>query len=191
VAGLRAYLNSGGFLFANDDYGMDQSFRREIARVFPDQKLIELPFSHPIYHCFYDFPHGLPKKVVTDIIQGTYADRPKMLRGFGDMIFNKPVSPAFSDWIFDLGLQASGWATAAIAKTWLGEEGLFADLKKIEAPTLILHGKHDKVCLFPLAIAQRDSIKHSRLIPFEESGHFLFIDEQDKFTRELLKFTEE
>jgi len=61
VAGLRQYLSSGGFLFANDDYGMDQSFRREIARVFPDRKLVELPFSHPIYHCFYDFPHGLPK----------------------------------------------------------------------------------------------------------------------------------
>src|SRR5262249_10501708 len=38
VAGLRQYLTSGGFLFANDDYGMDQSFRREIARVFPDRK---------------------------------------------------------------------------------------------------------------------------------------------------------
>ena len=61
VAGLRQYLTSGGFLFANDDYGMDQSFRREMGRVFPDRKLVELPFNHPIYHCFYDFPHGLPK----------------------------------------------------------------------------------------------------------------------------------
>jgi len=61
VEGLRRYLTSGGFLFANDDYGMDQSFRREMARVFPDRKLVELPFSHPIYHCFYDFPHGVPK----------------------------------------------------------------------------------------------------------------------------------
>lgn len=134
------------------------------------------------------FPHGLPRKAVTDIIQGTLEDRPKMLHGFGDMIFNKPVSPPLSDWILQLGLQAAGWSTAAIANTWLGEEALFGDLKNISAPTLILHGRHDRVCLFPLAVAQRDSIPHARLVPFEESGHFLFIDEREKFNNELLRW---
>jgi hypothetical protein len=61
IARLHLYLTSGGFLYADDDYGMDESFRREIARVFPDKNLIELPFSHPIYHLLYDFPDGLPK----------------------------------------------------------------------------------------------------------------------------------
>lgn len=58
---LRTYLTHGGFLYADDDYGMDKSFRREIKRAFPDKDLIELPFTHPIYHIIYDFPHGLPK----------------------------------------------------------------------------------------------------------------------------------
>ena len=58
---LRRYLLSGGFLHADDNYGMDKSFRREMARVFPDKELVELPASHPIYHSFYDFPGGLPK----------------------------------------------------------------------------------------------------------------------------------
>ena len=61
VARLRTYLLNGGFLFANDDYGMDSAFRREIARVFPDRKLTPIPFDHPIYHCFYDFSQGPPK----------------------------------------------------------------------------------------------------------------------------------
>jgi len=61
VERLRRYLTSGGFLFADDNYGMDPSFRREIARVFPDRKLVDVPFEHPIYHCFYEFPHGPPK----------------------------------------------------------------------------------------------------------------------------------
>lgn len=137
------------------------------------------------------FPYGLPRQAVLDIIQGTYNDRPNMLRGFGDMIFFQHVTGAFSDWIFQLGLQASGWATAAIANTWLNEEALFYDLKTINVPTLILHGVHDKVCLFPLALAQRDSIRNSRLVPFEESGHFLFYDQRDKFNEELVKFIEE
>jgi hypothetical protein len=61
VSRLRSYLLSGGFLFADDNYGMDKSFRKEIARVFPDQRLVEVPFDHPIYHCFYDLSGGPPK----------------------------------------------------------------------------------------------------------------------------------
>ncbi len=58
---LRRYLTSGGFLHADDNYGMDESFRRELKRVFPDKELVELPPSHPVYHVMYDFPNGLPK----------------------------------------------------------------------------------------------------------------------------------
>lgn len=57
---LKQYLTNGGFLFVNDDYGLDKSFRREISRVFPQQKLQPIPNSHHIYHCYYDLP-GLPK----------------------------------------------------------------------------------------------------------------------------------
>ncbi|HEY8484792.1 MAG TPA: DUF4159 domain-containing protein [Longimicrobiales bacterium] len=58
---LRRYLLSGGFLHADDNYGMDESFRREIKRVFPDKELVELPVDHPVYHSLYDFENGLPK----------------------------------------------------------------------------------------------------------------------------------
>lgn len=61
VEALHFYLTHGGFLFVNDDYGLDESFRREIRRVFPDKSLQPIPNSHLIYHCFYDFPNGLPK----------------------------------------------------------------------------------------------------------------------------------
>lgn len=58
---LRTYLERGGFLYADDDYGMDEAFRREMKKVFPDQEMKELPFDHPIYHSHFDFPKGLPK----------------------------------------------------------------------------------------------------------------------------------
>jgi hypothetical protein len=58
---LRAYLESGGFLYIDDDYGLDTAIRREMKKVFPDQDFIELPFSHPIYHCHFHFPYGPPK----------------------------------------------------------------------------------------------------------------------------------
>ncbi len=58
---LRDFLTHGGFLYADDDYGMDQHFRREIKKAFPDHELVELPFDHDIYHVHFDFPNGPPK----------------------------------------------------------------------------------------------------------------------------------
>lgn len=61
VARLRKYCESGGFIYADDDYGMNESFRREMKKVFPNDELKELPFTHKIYNSQYSFPNGLPK----------------------------------------------------------------------------------------------------------------------------------
>jgi hypothetical protein len=58
---LRRYLQQGGFLHADDNYGMDASIRRELGRLFPDHPLVEVPLDHPVYHLIYDFPKGIPK----------------------------------------------------------------------------------------------------------------------------------
>jgi hypothetical protein len=60
-ARLREYLTSGGFLHADDNYGLDASFRREIAQIFPELELTEIPPDHPVFRVFYDLPDGLPK----------------------------------------------------------------------------------------------------------------------------------
>lgn len=133
------------------------------------------------------FPYGLPREEVLAIIQQTDTDRPAMLRGFGDMFFFHQVTDAFAAWFFQLGLEAANWSTTAIAKTWL-KETLFADLKAIRVPTLILHGVHDRVVAFPLGRIQQQLIANARLIPFADSGHGLFYDERDAFNRELSRF---
>ena len=58
---LRAYLEGGGFLILNDDYGLDPFVRPAMKKVFPELDFVELPFSHPIYHQKYNFSNGLPK----------------------------------------------------------------------------------------------------------------------------------
>jgi hypothetical protein len=60
ISALRRHLEAGGFLYADDNYGMDESFRELVRALFPEELLEELPNSHPIYHSFYDLP-GLPK----------------------------------------------------------------------------------------------------------------------------------
>jgi hypothetical protein len=61
LTNLRNYLMGGGFLHADDNYGMDKYLRPQLEKIFQGQKLVELPFSHEVFHQKYDFPKGLPK----------------------------------------------------------------------------------------------------------------------------------
>ncbi|MBN2326163.1 MAG: DUF4159 domain-containing protein [Candidatus Omnitrophica bacterium] len=61
VERLREYFRRGGVLWADDNYGMDESFRKEIGRIFPDNPLQEIPVDHPIFSIYYHFPKGTPK----------------------------------------------------------------------------------------------------------------------------------
>ena len=92
---LRRYLQQGGFLHADDNYGMDASIRRELARLLPDHPLVEVPLQHPIYHLVYDFPRGMPKIHVHD---------GKPAQGFGIFLEGRLV--VFYSYQSDLG---DGW----------------------------------------------------------------------------------
>ena len=134
-----------------------------------------------------DFPFGLKKADVDALIQQVYHDRPQMLSNFTNMFFHQPLSKPFSDWFFHLGLEAAGNSTAKVLFS-LRDETLFSDMKTIQVPTLILHGRHDQVCLPPLATVLNHGIKNSKLVWFEHSGHGLFWEEQKKFNEELIEF---
>jgi hypothetical protein len=92
---LRRFLQQGGFLHADDNYGMDASIRRELARLFPGQPLTEVPLDHPIYHLVYDFPKGLPK---------IHAHDEKPAQGFGIFLDGRLV--VYYSYQTDLG---DGW----------------------------------------------------------------------------------
>ncbi len=92
---LRRYLRQGGFLHADDNYGMDASLRRELARLFPGEKLVEVPLDHPVYHLVYDFPKGIPK---------IHEHDKKPAQGFGIFLDRRLV--LFYSYQTDLG---DGW----------------------------------------------------------------------------------
>jgi len=58
---LRTYIENGGFLYIDDDYGLDKAVRREMKKVFPEKDFLELPFSNKIFNIFYKFDNGVPK----------------------------------------------------------------------------------------------------------------------------------
>ena len=100
VNNLRKYLEAGGFLHVDDNYRLNDYFRREIKKVFPEEKLVELPYSHPIYHQIFDFKTGLPK---------IHEHDGKAPQGFG--IFLKGRLVCFYTYETDLG---DGWEDPAV-----------------------------------------------------------------------------
>lgn len=97
---LRKYLLAGGFLHVSDNYGMDAFIRLQLKKVFPELDLVELPFSHPIYHQKYNFDNGLPK---------VHEHDNKAPRGFGLIYKGRLV--CFYDYECDLG---DGWESSEI-----------------------------------------------------------------------------
>ena len=99
---LRRYLEGGGFLHADDNYGMDKAFRREIARVFPERPLVEVPLDHPVYHLVYAFPEGIPK---------VHEHDGKPAQGFGIFLGSRLV--VYYSYETDLG---DGWEDPDVHK---------------------------------------------------------------------------
>lgn len=97
---LRNYLMSGGFLHIDDNYGMEPYLGKELKKVFPDQELIELPTTHPIFNCAYKFPDGLPK---------THEHNGKRPQAFG--LFYKDRLVLLFTYECDLG---DGWEDEAV-----------------------------------------------------------------------------
>ncbi|MGD9497515.1 MAG: DUF4159 domain-containing protein, partial [Armatimonadota bacterium] len=52
---LREWMLGGGFLHVDDNNGLDEHFRREVALIFPRRELVELPYAPPNYHSLVDF----------------------------------------------------------------------------------------------------------------------------------------
>lgn len=97
---LRTYLEAGGFLHIDDNYGLKQFIIPQMKKVFPELDFIELPFSHPIYHQTYQFNKGLPK---------IHEHDGKPAQGFG--LINKGKLVCFFSYESDLG---NGWEDASV-----------------------------------------------------------------------------
>jgi hypothetical protein len=96
---VRSWLDNGGFLYIDDDYGLDEAARAFIKRLYPREEMVEIPLNHPIYSVVFNFPNGLPK---------VHEHDKKAPQGFG--VFREGRLVVFYTYESNLG---DGWADAA------------------------------------------------------------------------------
>jgi non-heme chloroperoxidase len=152
-------------------------------------KLVLAGAAVPLWTQRDDFPYNLPISDVDELIRLNFKDRTKLLSDFSKIFSatETSLSKGIGRWLNGIGISASSYATAQCLIA-LRDTDLRPDLQKIEVPTLILHGKKDKICSFDLAGIMKRGIADSKLIAFEKSGHSLCLEETEKFNNELIKF---
>lgn len=156
-------------------------------------KLALFGAAAPVYTKRADWPYvSTTKEAIDGLIRLNNTNRPQLFAEFGKGFTanDTSVSPGLSAWLSGINWQASSYAMAQSLAS-IRDADLRSDLKKINIPTLILHGKLDKLCPFDLAGQLNANIKNSVLVPFEKSGHALFIEELDKFNTTLGNFAQQ
>jgi len=152
-------------------------------------KLVLAAAAVPIFTQRKDFLFNLKRSDVDDLIDQCREDRTKLLTDFSKIFSatEKALSQDIRDWLYGIGLSAAPQATIDCLIA-LRDTDLRADMANIHMPTLILHGRKDKICSFELAEQMEAGIAGSELIAFEESGHSLFLEETGKFNAALAEF---
>jgi pimeloyl-ACP methyl ester carboxylesterase len=155
-------------------------------------KLVLAGAAAPVWTQRKDFPYNFPKSAVDDLIKLNFEDRPKLLSNFAKIFSatENSLNEGIGSWLNGIGLSASSYATAQCLIA-LRDTDLRSDLLKIKIPTVIMHGKKDKICSFDLAEQMKAGLANSRIVAFENSGHSLFLEETQKFNAELVKFAKE
>lgn len=154
-------------------------------------KLALFGAAAPIWTQRKNFPYNLTKSTVDELIEINNHDRPNLLKNFSQLFSATEITleSGLRDWLYGMGLSASSYATVQ-SLIALRDTDLRKDLMKIKIPTLILHGKKDKICTFALAEQMNAGISESKIVAFENSGHSLFLEERHKFNNELIQFAE-
>lgn len=155
-------------------------------------KLALFGAAAPVWTKRNDYPYGFTKETVNELIALSKTNRPQLLENFGKIFAasETAVSPGIGNWLGSINMEASPYATTQ-SLVALRDTDLRPELSKINIPTIIFHGVKDKICEFALAEQMHKGIKNSTIVPFENSGHGLFVEEREKFNSELIKFIKE
>ncbi len=135
------------------------------------------------------FPYGLTKEEADGVINATLTGRQDLIAGFGAGFPAKEgnISQHVEKWLENINLQAWPYAVTQ-SITALRDLDLRDELEKIDIPVVIFQGTQDKLIEYALAEQLYKGIKNSYIVKFENSGHALFVEEAEKFNRELEKF---
>lgn len=173
-------------------FSMGGAVSISFASQYPGEHISKLALfgaAAPIWTQRPDFPYNISQEAAQELIELSRVNRPKLYEDFGKIFpaSDTSVSSGMAAWLGGINWEASPYAVTQ-SLIALKDTDLRPQLAMIDIPTVIFHGRYDKICSFQLAEQMHQAIKGSELIPFDHSGHALFIEETQKFNQELEEF---
>ncbi|NPV52663.1 MAG: alpha/beta hydrolase [Firmicutes bacterium] len=171
-------------------WSMGAAIGIEYLRLFGDRvaKFVSVAGAVPKYVAGPDWPYGLPLDTIQAWLTGLRHQRPELAEEFSSAIFKSDtVGRMTKHWIWEIIMEAS-WVAATRSLMSLRDADLRDFVPKIRVPTAIFHGARDDITYLEAATWMAAHLPQARLIIFTESGHAPFIDEIDKFNREIERF---
>ncbi len=151
------------------------------------RKLCLLDAAVPSYCKSSSNPYGQSTKDTNKLIELGLNDRPALNEYFGSIFFYNEQSKPFKEWFQTLNNSASGLGEVN-SLVALRDENVFDDLKYLDVPTGIFHGKEDKICPFKMGEIMNKNIRNSILYTFEKAGHGAFYEAKDEVNTSLVQF---
>lgn len=171
----------------------------EVVRYFTDfggknvAKAVLISSIIPLVPKKADNPDGVPEKALNDIMSALKADRVKFLKSFHKNFYNydenkDKVSEAQLEYDWSIAAYASPHGTIKAAEAWAGTD-FRPELKNVNVPTLIVHGKADNVVPIKTAGDQAaKGIANNEYHRIDDAPHGLGVTHKEELNKILLDF---
>jgi non-heme chloroperoxidase len=138
-------------------------------------------------------PKGVDEAAVASVQQAILDDRPAWLTGLLSDFLNldeysgSRVSDETVRNLWNAGAEASPYATWACVPDWLDDYN--DDIKRIDVPTLILHGTADRILSIEgQARRLHDALPDSQLVEIDGGPHVMCVTHTEEVNQALLAF---
>jgi non-heme chloroperoxidase len=138
-------------------------------------------------------PAGVPIEVFNDLRAQFLADSSQFYKNFSVPFFgNNRSGPKVSQGVLDsfwLQCMMGGFLNVYECTRAFSETDLTEDLKKIDVPTLIIHGDDDQVVpIAATAMISSKLVKGAELKVYKGGAHGITVTEKDRVNQDLLAF---
>lgn len=132
-------------------------------------------------------PYGLPPEQAGPLLDLERTNKPQARAALLQNNFHKQGLESTRDWFIQISLQTPVFAGVRSFEAILNED-LRGGLDGVRVPTAIFHGDNDSVCDIRWSEYMAPRIPGCKLVRFAESGHVTFVEERERFSRELADF---
>ena len=135
------------------------------------------------------FPHGGTAEIMEQTLAALRDTRPEFLHGLTQGVCHVDPGASTIEWMWQMFMETSPRADDGLRD--LGVIDHRELLPSVQVPALVCRGAHDAVVDPAIADVCADLLPNSRLVEFADSGHAPFLDERERFNRELLAFAKD